>query len=253
MSTAEEIQLGKEAAEGIEKEKNLKFIHDEFIHDYVGEIFRRIVMNCRRTDLPYSMKIVDTREINAFALPGGFVYLNRGLMQWANSESELVAALSHEVGHVVGHHGANNISRQTTADSLITEASQVIFGDDLPARLLKQAGGPVIFLANMKFSREEETQADVLGYYNMQRAGWDPRGMLALFQRFAEQDGAFDPFFTITASHPSGSERKARIDEEMRNNPPRGRLIQNSEDFLRMQAVLKRMPPPAIQSKLINK
>ncbi len=252
MSTADEIKLGREAAEGIEKEKNLRFVEDGAIRDYVETMFQRITSTSARPRLPYSIKIVDTKEVNAFALPGGFVYLNRGLMEWAHSESELVAALSHEIGHVAGHHGANNVSRQDTADSLVREASQVLFGDDLPARLLKQAGGPVLFLANMKFSREEEAEADLLGYYNMQRAGWDPNGMVSLFQRFAEHESVFDPLFTITASHPTGSDRKARIEAEMRRFPPQGGLIRSSDQFARMQATYKRLPPPAMESKLIK-
>jgi beta-barrel assembly-enhancing protease len=252
MSDAGEIRLGKEAAAGIEKEENLKFVEVGSVRDYVEDMFHKIAKNSRRPNLPYSIKIVDTKEINAFALPGGFTYLNRGLLEWARSESEMVATLAHEVGHVVGHHGANNISRESTADSLLTEASQVLFGDDLPARLLKQAGGPVLFLANMKFSREEESQADLFGYYNMQRAGWDPRGMTELFQHFSEQETAFDPLFTITASHPASSERKARIEEELRQFPPRPGLTHDSDHFHKVQAVLKKLPPPAVQQKLFG-
>jgi len=252
MSDADEIKLGKEAAAGIEKEENLKFVEHGGVRDYVQGMFHKIVKESRRPNLPYSIKIVDTKEINAFALPGGFVYLNRGLLEWAHSEGELAATLSHEVGHVVGHHGANNISRESTSDSLLSEASQVLFGDDLPARLLKQAGGPVIFLTNMKFSREEESQADLLGYYNMQRAGWDPKGMVNLFQHFMEQESAFDPLFTITASHPPSSERKAQIEAEMKQFPPRSGLTLDGDSFHKAQAVLKTLPPPVMQHKLVG-
>jgi predicted Zn-dependent protease len=184
MTGQQEISLGREIAQGIEKEKNLKFVETRAVRNYVDEVFQKIVKTSRRPHLPYSIKIVDTKEINAFALPGGFVYLNRGLMEWARSESEMVATLSHEVGHVAGHHGANVASRDSTVDSFLTEASEVLFGDDLPAHLLKQAGGPVAFLAIMKYSRTQELEADLLGFYNMQRAGWDPEGMIQLFHHF---------------------------------------------------------------------
>lgn len=250
LSDADEIRLGREAAAGIEREKHLKFVEIGSVRGYVDDMFKKITKSSRRPNLPYSIKIVDTKEINAFALPGGFVYLNRGLIEWAHSESELVATLSHEVGHVVGHHGANNISRESTADSLLSEASQVLFGDDLPARLLKQAGGPLVFLANMKYSREEESQADLLGYYNMQRAGWDPKGMVELFHHFAEQENSFDPLFTITASHPPSTEREAQIREELQKFPPRLGLTHDRDDFKKVQATLKKLPPPAVQEKL---
>src|ERR1700730_1683571 len=125
MSDEQEIALGREAAQGIEKDRKLKFVEAGGIRDYAGDLFSKIVRTSRRPNLPYSIKIVDTKEINAFALPGGFVYLNRGLMQWARSESELAAALCHEVGHVSGHHSANAFSRASAADSLLTEASRV--------------------------------------------------------------------------------------------------------------------------------
>jgi beta-barrel assembly-enhancing protease len=252
MSDKDEIRLGKEIADGIEKEEHLKFVEVGSVRDYVEDIFRKITKTSLRPNLPYSIKVVDTKEINAFALPGGFVYLNRGLLEWARSESEVVATLSHETGHVVGRHGANNISRESTADSLLSEASQVLFGDDLPARLLKQAGGPVLFLARMKFSREEEAQADLFGYYNMQRAGWDATGMKELFQHLSEQESISNPLITITSTHPPATERKANIEEEMKQFPPRPGLKHDSDSFHKVQAALKKLPPPATEQKLFG-
>jgi predicted Zn-dependent protease len=250
MSDEQEISLGREAAKGIEKEKKLKFIETHAVRDYVEDLFDKIVKNSRRPNLPYSIKIVDTKEINAFALPGGFVYLNRGLMEWTRSESEMIATLCHEVGHVVGHHGANTISRESTADSLLTEASQVLFGDDLPARLLKEAGGPVAFFGNLKYSRTQELQADLFGYYNMQRAGWDPKGMVELFRHFGENATVLDPLFTIVSTHPASSERENQIADEMRQFPPKPGLKYNSDHFKAMQAELKKLPPPKVQENL---
>jgi predicted Zn-dependent protease len=252
MSDAEEIRLGQEAADGIEKEEHLKFLEEDSVRDYVHAIFHKIYKSSGRSNLPYSIKIVDTKEINAFALPGGHIYLNRGLLEFAQSESQLASVLAHEVGHVVGHHGANEISRQASADSLITEASRMIFGDDLPGQLLKQAGGPLFFIITMKYSREQELQADLLGYHNMQRAGWDPKGMVELFHRFAEQEGGFNPLFTIGSTHPPSSEREAQIRDEWKESPPRPGLRNDSEDFKRVQAVVKRLPPPQTQQKIFN-
>jgi predicted Zn-dependent protease len=252
MTDKQEISLGRETAQGIEKDKNLKFVETRTVRDYVDDVFQKITKRSRRPNLPYSIKIVDTKEIYAFALPGGFVYLNRGLIEWARSESEIVATLSHEVGHVVGRHGANAISRGSAMDSLLSEASQVIFGDDLPARLLKQAGGPVEFLAMMKYGRTQELEADLFGYYNMQRAGWDPKGMIELFRHFGESSSVLDPLFTITESHPPASERESQIADEMRELPPTRGLTYNSESFKEMQAELKNLPSPKVQEKLFD-
>ena len=226
LTDEQEIKLGREAAAGIEKEKGLRFVENGAIHGYAEEMFHKIVKTCRRPNLPYSIKIVDTEEINAFALPGGFVYLNRGLMEWVHSESELAATLSHEVGHVAGRHGANAISRATTVDSLLTEASNVFFGGDAAARLLEQVGGPVALLAMLKFSREQELEADLFGFYNMQRAGWNPSGMVELFRRFGEQENILDPLFTITSDHPASFERESQVVTEMRRFPTASRPYQ---------------------------
>ena len=250
MTDEQEISLGREAAKGIEKEKKLKFIETHSVRDYVEDLFDRFVKTSRRPNLPYSIKIVDTKEINAFALPGGFVYLNRGLMEWARSEAEMAATLCHEVGHVVGHHGANTISRESAMDSLLTEASQVLLGDDLPARLLKQAGGPVAFFGNLRYSRAQELQADLFGYYNMQRAGWDPKGMVDLFRHFGENSTLLDPMFTIVSTHPASSERENQIADEMRQFPPKPGLKYNSDHFKVMQTELKKLPPPKVQENL---
>lgn len=252
LTDEQEIKLGRETADGIEKEKNLRFVDNRAVRSYVEDMFHKIAKNSRRPNLPYSIRVIDTGEINAFALPGGFVYVNRGLMEWARSESELAATLSHEVGHVAGRHGANSISRVSTVDSLLTEASHVLFGDDLPARLLEQAGGPVAFLAMMKYSRDQELEADLFGYYNMQRAGWDPNGMVELFRHFGEQSSLLDPLFTITSSHPASSERERQITEEMARFPARPGLSHDNENFKRIQAQLKKLPPPAVDRRLFG-
>jgi predicted Zn-dependent protease len=245
MSDADEVRLGREIANAFEKDK--KFVEVGSMQDYIEDMFHKIARTSQRPKLPYSIRIVDTREVNAMSLPGGFVYLYRGLVEFAGSEAEIAATLSHEVGHVVGRHVANNISREATADSILTEASKVLFGDDVPARLLKQAGGPVLFLAQMKFSREDELQADLLGYYNMQRAGWDARGMTEILGHLAELEGSSNPLLTITATHPAAAERKERIEEEMKQFPPRSGLKHDSDSFHKVQAALKKLPPPLEQ------
>lgn len=244
MSDNDEIALGLEASREIEKQQKLKFVPASGVQDYAETLLAKIARTSRRPKLPYSVKIVDTEEINAFALPGGFVYLNRGIMEWSRSEAELAAVLSHEVGHVVGRHGANAVSRQTAADSLLNEASHVLFGDDAPARILKQIGGPVAMLALLRYSREQELEADLFGYYNIQRAGWDAAGMLDLFRHFGEKATALDPLFAIGSTHPAAIERESQIRGEMREFPPKPGLIKDSLEFRAAQAELKKLPRP---------
>ena len=243
MTDEQEIELGRKAAAEIEKELKLTFIEDRSVRDYASKLLFVISRTSRRPNLPYSVKVVNTDEVNAFALPGGFVYLNRGLMEWARTESELVGVLSHEVGHVVGRHGANSVSRGRAADSLLSEASQILLGDDLPAQVLKQVGGPAAALALLKYSRTQEFEADLLGYYNMQRAGSAPQGMVELFQHFGEARGGGDSLFAILSSHPAPSEREAQIRDEMKRFPFKEGLVRNTDTFRAVQAKLKNMAP----------
>ncbi len=251
MSDENEIKLGREAAAGIEKEQKLSFVELPRVQEYISNLFEKITKTCRRPNIPYSIKIVDTKEINAFALPGGFVYLNRGLIEYARSESELSSVLSHEVGHVVGRHGANAISRQSSAQSLLTEFSRVILGDETPAKILMQIGGPMALLALLKYSRAQELEADLFGFYNMQRAGWSPLGMIDLFKHFGEKSSAADSLLTILGTHPAPAERESQATEEMKKFPPKPGLARDSEGFKACQAEVKTLPPPKVTKKLM--
>jgi len=244
MTDSEEMAAGRELSKTLEKQENLKFVDLPQIQRYADRILERLAKASQRPNLDYSIKVVDTKEINAMALPGGFVYLNRGLIEAAHDESEMVAALAHEVGHVAGHHGANNMTRESSADSLVSEASRVLLGDEGPAKILKQIGSPVAALALLKYDRSQELEADILGYYNMQRAGWGPNGMLSMFKRFDDSAGPTDYLFSFVSTHPSWSEREEQIKEEMRQSPPSNRLLSDSNDFRSVQAEIKKLPPP---------
>ena len=239
----EEISLGRDIAKELEKQRKLKFIEKHSLQDYVNHVFEKVVKTSRRPNLPYSIKIVDTTELNAFSLPGGFVYLNRALMEFAQNEAEMMGVLAHEVGHVVGRHVANNISREDAADSLMTEASRTLFGDDTPARLVKQIASPVALLALLKYSRDQESEADMLGFYNMQRAGWNPQGMVTFFERLDKDPEGLQSIMALGSDHPASADRAARISEEMRNFPAAPHLILSSDGFKEMQAELKKLPP----------
>jgi beta-barrel assembly-enhancing protease len=244
MTDTQETAIGREAASEIEKERKLTFVEVPRVQAYISRVVAQLAAQSRRPQLAYSVKVVDTAQINAFALPGGFLYVNRGLIEWARSESELAAVLGHEVGHVVGRHGSNTLSRLSTVDSLLFEASRVLLGDDAPARLLKQVGGPVAFLALMKYSRTDEFQADLLGYYNLQRAGWSPDGMVDLFKHFGERATGIESLMAIGNSHPAPVDREQQIVNEMKKFPPKAGLTRDSAEFTAVQGELKKLPKP---------
>lgn len=243
MSDEDEIALGRDLAKEMEKREKMKFIEGRSLHAYANGILQKLAENSRRPNIPYSLKIVDTTAVNACALPGGFVYLNRGLMQWSQNEAEMVSVLAHEIGHVVGRHGTNNICREKSADSLISEASRILLGDEATGKIIEQLGGPVAALALLKYDRYQESEADLLGCYNMQRAGWNPESMVTLFKRLSDRSGGFESIFVVTSDHPASSERAERISEEIKQYPPPGRLVTNSAAFDSMQAEVKKLPP----------
>lgn len=249
MTDSQELALGKEAAAGLEAEKRLTFIQTPTVQSYVSSLVTWLARASQRPQMPYTIKVVDAAEINAFALPGGFLYVNRGLIEWARNESELAAVLGHEINHVVARHGANNVSRMAAADSLLFEASRVFTGADTPARLLKQLGGPMAFLALMKFSRDAEREADLLAYYTVQRAGWSPDGMVELFRHLGERSNQADALLAFTSSHPVPADRELLIANEMRKAPPREGLVRDRAEFRSVQNVLKRMPRPQAPRK----
>jgi predicted Zn-dependent protease len=245
MSDADEVALGREAAAGIEKEQKLTFVDAPALQAYVQNMVTRIARVSRRPQLTYTVKVVDTPEVNASALPGGFLYVNRGLIEWAQSESELAAVLSHEVGHVVGRHGANNVARATAVDSILSEFSTALLGTNTPAKIVQQVGGPLAFLALLQYSRSDELQADLLGYYNLQRAGWHPDGMVALFRHLGQGAGQSNMLMAFTSSHPAPADREAQITREMRGQTPDARLVRDAPAFKQWQDQLKRMPRKA--------
>jgi len=248
MTDAEEVALGREAAAEIEKERKMSFVTVPAVQEYVNRMTQRLVAQSRRAQLAYTVKVVDTMVVNASALPGGFVYVNRGLIEWSRNESELAAVLGHEIGHVVGRHGSNNLSRFVSLDSIILEASARLLGTPAPALMLKQIGGPVAFMAMMKYSRTDELQADLLGYYNLQRAGWSPEGMVDLFKHLGEGSTALDSIMAITQSHPAPADRASQIVAELKQFPPAAGLTRDSAEFKAVQAELKKLPKPVSAS-----
>lgn len=250
MTDEQEISVGRDIAKSLEKDDKLKFIDEPGIHSYFNGEFQKIAKTSRRPNMPYSIKIVDTKSVNAFALPGGFVYLYRGLIESSGNECEVMGALAHEIGHVVGRHGANSLCRAKAADSLLSEASRVLLGDEGPAHILEQLGGPVAALALLKYDRQQELEADLLGFYNVQRAGWSPKGMVNMFKRFDDSSTPIDSVMNFTSDHPTPAEREDQILSEMKQSPPAENLKVDSDGFRQALAALKKLPPPPAKTSL---
>ncbi len=216
LSDEDEIALGQRFAAELEKEEEI--ISNGLIDRYLGKIVSDLAAKSQRPELPYSIKLVNTHVPNAFSLPGGYLYLNRGLVELITSEDELAAALAHEIGHVVGRHVVNKLMLTFTARALLKPVLDNLHkGNGVIDKIILQFGGAVGMLAMLQFSRADEAQADLLGFYEMLRAGWDPQGFLKLFAHLdaLEKSSGKAPI-PFLSDHPATPERAAAMRRELK-------------------------------------
>jgi predicted Zn-dependent protease len=177
MSESQEVELGKQAK--LEAEQTYGIYKEKpELNQYVADIGKRLSQQSGRPNLPWSYEIVDDASVNAFALPGGPVFITRGILGHLITEAELAAVLGHETGHVAARHSATQMSKAQVAQLGLGIGS--IVSPELGS--LAQVAGAGLQLLFLKYSRDDETQADELGFRYMTKAGYDPRQMIPLFQ-----------------------------------------------------------------------
>jgi beta-barrel assembly-enhancing protease len=210
-----EIEMGRKYSDELNAKLNL--VNDPVVTAYVRETGNRLVQNSLRRDLEYHFFVVNTREVNAFALPGGFVYVNRGLIETATTDSELAGVIGHEIGHVVGRHSLKQMSKQLLFFGIVAGAGALVsLKSERWASLTAALGGIGVFFAGLKYSRDDEREADRLGLYEMAQAGFDPSGMVSFFQKLDELSkgkGGRGPAFFST--HPLPAERVRNMQAEI--------------------------------------
>ena len=239
VSVQDEIAIGRQANAQVHKQ--LPELRDAQAVAYVRSLAQRLVRTAPGPRYPYSVDVADYREINAFALPGGPVWVHRGVMHAATNESQVAGVVAHEIAHIAQRHAADQLTKAMIANWGLGVLGAVLGNSggasaaQVAARLM--AGG--IFL---KFSRDDERDADRVGAQIMRRAGWDPHGMIELFeilQREAKRDPSrVELFFS---SHPSPGDRIARLQAEVGRRTSGRR---DSQQFQQVKARLLRMAPP---------
>src|SRR5947209_16403049 len=177
LSESQEIELGKQAKQEAEQTYGLYKEKPE-LSQYIEGLGKRLSQESGRPNLPWSYEIVDDASVNAFALPGGPIFITRGILGHLNTEAELAAVLGHETGHVAARHSANQMSKAQVAQ-LGLGIGSILSPTVASAAQVASAGLQLLFL---KYSREDETQADELGFRYMTRVGYDPTQMIPLFQ-----------------------------------------------------------------------
>jgi predicted Zn-dependent protease len=236
----EEIALGRKFSD--EYEKKVEILQNSEIDSYLNGIIHKLGNASQRPHWPYQVKVVNSNVVNACAIPGGFLYIQRGLLEYVEDENEMVGAMAHEVGHVVARHTTNQLVLTFLAKNLYDKVkANVLRNNQVISRIIEALGGPVVLLAELKYSREHESEADMLGFYEMLRAGWHPDGLLRFFSRLAknERHNAID---VMLSDHPSSADRADAIRREEASVKITAPQFVQSDQFRAMKETLRRMP-----------
>jgi hypothetical protein len=246
-SPQDDVKLGRQAA--AEAEQQLPLLRDPEVSDYLSRVGNRLVASIpsefQHREFQYYFKVVNARDINAFALPGGPMYVNRGMIEAAHREGEMAGVMAHELSHVALRHGTAQATKAQKYGLLanILGIGGAILGG--PAGAAAQIAGQGVGVYFLKFSREYETEADILGAQIMARAGYDPRDLANMFKTIEQQSGGGGGGFL--SDHPSPANRYARINQEAQylrvENP-----VRDTREFDRIQAKLRALPrAPSMQ------
>ena len=217
-SLEKEIQIGRQMAQDVERQA--KIVEDPVIAEYVNRIGQNLARNSD-AKVPFTIKVIDSDELNAFALPGGFFFVNTGIVDLAGDEAELAGVMAHEIAHVAARHGTRNASRGQIADMA---SIPLIFLGGWAGYGIRQAAGFAVPMTFLKFSREFEKQADFLGVQYLYKAGYDPASMVQFFERLkAAQKRKTSKIAAAFGTHPLTEKRieivQKTIDELLPEQP----------------------------------
>jgi len=237
-STEEEIQFGYKISKQYDQQLNLN-TNPEIVN-YINDIGQKLVKVSKRNSVPFVFKVVDDPSVNAFALPGGFCYINTGLILFADTESELASVIGHEIAHVVGEHSMKRLSKTRAINGVLQIGSilgSIFIGQESTENALMIAD-----LAStgvlLNYSRGDELEADRLGLQQMHDAGLNPIGSQSFFQKLSKKDGGSSAGFFST--HPATDDRFEQARRLINNLPKKNYEPLTNSRFEKVKKILSK-------------
>jgi predicted Zn-dependent protease len=231
------VALGRQLA--AEVDRQAKFIDDPVITEYINRVGQNVVLHSDAR-IPFTIKVIDSDEVNAFALPGGFFYVNKGLILAADNEAEVAGVMAHEIAHVTARHAMENQAKGMIAEGLLIAGS--IFLGGLGGMLINQGAQFGALLGFMKFNRNAESEADLLGVQYMWAAGYDPNAMSTMFEKLAAKNkkkpGTFSKLFE---THPQSVDRMNATRDLVARFPDKEEYVLSTSEFQRVKNRLLRL------------
>ena len=219
ITPAQEVELGKQLKTELEK-KDVVYVNDPVVDRYADQLGAKVVANAQPALVPVSFHVIKNAELNAFAIPGGDIFVHSGLIDAAEDEAELASVLAHELGHVIKRHSARQLSMATGTDYLVQLANQLLLGEDSgqAAQLLMSVAKQGLLF---NYSRQDELEADAVAVNILDKAGYDPRAMESFFKKLIDKYGDQDPLIPFFATHPPTRERIDNVETMIKTLPPR--------------------------------
>jgi predicted Zn-dependent protease len=250
-SKEQDVQLGQENAAQVRKQMTV--INDPFLTEYVNRVGKRLVASqeAQESRFPFTFEVVADPSINAFALPGGPMFINTGLLKAVDNEAQLAGVMGHEMSHVILRHGTNQASKRNLLQLPAVLASQMAENSSMMGELAQLGIGLGANSVFLKFSRSAESQADQMGSHLMAEAGYDPMEMARFFNKLNGQGGgARGDVAQFFSDHPDPDNREKAIEREARVLPQQ-RYDYQSGEFSRMKSAVSKIrePQPKPQPK----
>jgi len=232
-SLNKEVALGRQLAADVDRQG--KFIDDPVVTEYVNRVGQNLALHSD-AKIPFTIKVLDSDDVNAFALPGGFLYVNKGAILAADTEAELAGVMAHEIGHVAARHGVEQASKATFANYAMIPLIFMTGGLGYIVYQAAQIGVPLTFL---KFTRGAEAEADKLGAQYLWASGYDPNNFLGFFEKLEKKEkhkpGTLSKLF---GTHPPTPDRIQKIHDLLARFPDRDEYTVSTSEFSRVKSRL---------------